>query len=184
MPPGFTGLKFVSISGDICRPGVYEVPSGTTVKQLIELAGGMADDRPLKAFLPGGTSSNFLPAALADTPLDFQRMKEAGSMLGSAGVVVFGEGRDLFPLATNMVRFFRNESCGKCVPCRTGATKAVQLLEAVQGGRVSADELAWLPQLAGTLEQTSICGLGQVVLNPVISLLKHFPQEIPRHGGK
>jgi NADH:ubiquinone oxidoreductase subunit F (NADH-binding) len=181
--PGFKGLKFVSVSGDVERPGVYELPGGTTVAQLIERAGGVKGGRALKAFLPGGTSSNFLPARYADTPLDFQKMQEAGSMLGSAAVIVFDESRDLFPLATNIVRFFRNESCGKCVPCRTGSAKALRLLEAVQDGRAPARELAWLPQLAETLEQTSICGLGQVVLNSITSVMKHFPQEIPADAG-
>jgi len=180
--PGFHGLKFASISGDVCRAGVYEIPAGTTVAQLIDLAGGMQENRALKAFLPGGPSSNFLPAEMADTPLDFERMQAAGSMLGSAGVIVVGRGRNLFALATNMVRFFRNESCGKCVPCRLGTAKAVQLLEAVEDGKLPAQELQWLPQLAETLEQTSICGLGQVALNPILSMMRHFPEEIPSDG--
>jgi NADH:ubiquinone oxidoreductase subunit F (NADH-binding) len=181
--PGFKGLKFVSISGDIERPGVYELPGGTTVAELIERAGGIKDGRALKAFLPGGASSNFLPASAADTPLDFQKMQEAGSMLGSAAVIVFDESRELFPLAINIVRFFRNESCGKCVPCRMGAAKAVQLLDAVQDGGASPEEIEWLPQLAETLEQTSICGLGQVVLNSVLSMMKQLPEEIPGSVG-
>ena len=102
----FGGLKFVSISGDIQRPGVYEIPVGTTVAELIDLAGGMRDGGDLKAFLPGGASSNFLPAAAAQTPLDFTAMRDAGSMLGTGAVMVFGAERDLFSLATNLVRFF------------------------------------------------------------------------------
>ena len=176
-----SGLKFVSVSGDIDRPGVYEIPFGTTVTELIQLAGGMREARPLKAFLPGGASSNFLTAAHADTPLDFESMKSVGSMLGTGAVIVIGEGRDLFMLATNIVRFFRNESCGKCVPCRTGSEKAVQLLEQVIQGTTPSDELAVLTELGDTLEQTSICGLGQVVLNPILSMMNHFPQEIPVH---
>jgi formate dehydrogenase len=181
--PGFKGLKFVSVSGDVERPGVYEIPAGETVSRLIKLAGGMKDGQALKAFLPGGPSSNFLPARYADTPLDFDRLKAVGSSLGSAGIILIGENRDLFALAANLVRFFRNESCGKCVPCRLGTEKAVQLLEAVQGGQVGAEELAWLPQLAETLEQTAICGLGQVALNPILSMMTHFPEEMPRHAG-
>ena len=176
-------MKFVSVSGDVRRPGVYEIPAGETVEQLIKLAGGMKDGRPLKAFLPGGPSSNFLPAKYADTPLDFDRLKAVGSSLGSAGIILIGEGRDLFALATNLVRFFSSESCGKCVPCRSGTAKAVQLLEAVQRRRVGPEELAWLPQLAETLEQTSICGLGQVALNPILSMMTHFPEEVPRDAG-
>jgi NADH:ubiquinone oxidoreductase subunit F (NADH-binding)/NADH:ubiquinone oxidoreductase subunit E len=177
--PSFAGLKFCSISGDIEHPGVYEIPLGTTVAELIELAGGMQGDKALKAFLPGGASSNFLTAAHVDTPIDFQTMKQAGSMLGTGAVIVMAEDRDLFALATNLVRFFRNESCGKCVPCREGSERAVQLLEHAQGGGVSHQQLSVLPDLGETLEQTSICGLGQVALNPILSMMKHFPDEIP-----
>lgn len=176
----FAGLKFTSVSGDVEVPGVYEVPIGTTVAELIELAGGMKDGKTLRAFLPGGASSNFLPADKADTPLDFATMKAAGSMLGTGAVIVIAEGHDLFALATNIVSFFRNESCGKCVPCRVGSEKAVQLLESVAGGQSPSSDLDVLDELADTLEQTSICGLGQVALNPVLSMMKHFPDQIPQ----
>ena len=176
----FAGLKFVSISGDVENPGVYEIPVGTTVRQLIEIAGGMQDGQSLKAFLPGGASSNFLTAGHADTPLDFETMQQAGSMLGTGAVIVMAQDRDLFTLATNIVRFFRNESCGKCVPCRVGSEKAVKLLEGVQAGTAGPDELAVLAELEETLQQTSICGLGQVALNPILSMMKHFPDETPK----
>lgn len=176
----FVGLKFVSISGDVKQPGVYEIPIGTTVAELIELAGGMCDGVTLQAFLPGGASSNFLPASKVDTPLDFDAMKAAGSMLGTGAVIVISDQHDLFDLATNIVRFFRNESCGKCVPCRVGSQKAVQILEEVGCGRSETSELAILPELGETLEQTSICGLGQVALNPILSLMKNVPDAVPR----
>ena len=175
----YAGLKFVSVSGDISKPGVYEIPVGTTVSEVVELAGGMKDGRKLQAFLPGGASSNFLTAEHTATPLDFDEMKKAGSMLGTGAVIVIGEGRNLFALATNLVRFFRNESCGKCVPCRIGSNQAVNLLEGVQKGSTDASELSILPELDDTLEQTSICGLGQVALKPVLSMMKHFPDQIP-----
>jgi NADH:ubiquinone oxidoreductase subunit F (NADH-binding) len=174
-----SGLKFVSISGDVANPGVYEIPSGLTVAALIERAGGMRDGTPLKAFLPGGASSNFLTAAHAETPLEFDAMRAAGSMLGTGAVIVVSEGRDLFELATNLVRFFRNESCGKCVPCRVGSEKAVEILESVHAGSGDARQLDVLPDLAETLEQTSICGLGQVALNPVVSMMRHFRDDLP-----
>ena len=175
----FSGLKFVCISGDIERPGVYEIPHGTPVLELIRSAGGMRDGLPLKAFLPGGASSKFLTAGHADTPLDFDAMQRAGSMLGTGAVIVIAEGRELFPLATNLVRFFRNESCGKCVPCRVGTEKAVGLLEQVRLGASPPSDLDVLDELGETLEQTSICGLGQVALNPILSMLRHFPDEVP-----
>jgi len=175
----FVGLKFVSVSGDVRQPGVYEIPIGTTVAELIALAGGMSDGVTLQAFLPGGASSNFLPADKVDTPLDFDAMKAAGSMLGTGAVIVIGDQHNLFDLATNIVRFFRNESCGKCVPCRVGSQKAVQILDDVACGQSDGSELAILPELGETLEQTSICGLGQVALNPILSLMKNVPDAVP-----
>jgi NADH:ubiquinone oxidoreductase subunit F (NADH-binding)/NADH:ubiquinone oxidoreductase subunit E len=175
--PGFGGLKFLAVSGHIERPGVYEVPVGTTVRELIDLAGGMKDDRALKAFAPGGASSNFLPASAADVPLDFDALLKAGSMLGSGAVFVVAKGTDMAALAANVLRFFRNESCGKCVPCRVGSQKAVQLIDAVRAGELDAAVLDVLPELDETLRLTSICGLGQVALNPVMSARKHWPQE-------
>ncbi|MCH2596313.1 MAG: SLBB domain-containing protein, partial [Pirellulales bacterium] len=176
---GFSGLKFVSISGDVEQPGVYEVPMGTSVAELISLAGGMRGGAQLKAFLPGGASSNFLSAQYVDTPLDFKAMQDAGSMMGTGALIVMAEDRNLYELATNLVQFFRNESCGKCGPCRIGSEKAVGILQAVQSGEGSRDALQILPDLGETLEQTSICGLGQVALNPILSMLKHFPEELP-----
>lgn len=177
----FVGLKFVSVSGDVKQPGVYEIPIGTTVSELIELAGGMRDGVTLQAFLPGGASSNFLPVEKVDTPLDFDAMKSAGSMLGTGAVIVIGDQHNLFDLATNIVRFFRNESCGKCVPCRVGSQKAVQILERVACNQSDRSELTILPELGETLEQTSICGLGQVALNPILSLMKNVPEAVPNN---
>lgn len=176
----FVGLKFVSVSGDVKQPGVYEIPIGTSVAELVDLAGGMRDGVALQAFLPGGASSNFLSADKVDTPLDFDAMKAAGSMLGTGAVIVIGDQHNLFDLATNIVQFFRNESCGKCVPCRVGSQKAVQILEGVACGESNESELSILPELGDTLEQTSICGLGQVALNPILSLMKNVPEAMSR----
>ncbi len=178
---GGQGWKFFSLCGDVRRPGVYCVPMGTTVRELVDLhGGGMRAGKAMAAFCPGGASAPFLPADRADTPLDFEPMKAAGSMLGSGAVLVVEEGRDLFDLGVNLVRFFRNESCGKCVPCRVGSQKAVALLEAVQDGSAGAEALAVLPELDETLRLTSICGLGQVALIPAMSILEHFPDAVPR----
>ena len=174
------GLKFVSVSGDVASPGVYEIPLGMPVSELIELAGGLPDGQQLQAFLPGGASSNFLPASAVDTPLDFDSMKAAGSMLGTGAVIVISDRHNLFDLATNIVTFFRNESCGKCVPCRMGSQQAVSILESVQSGSATTESLDILPELGETLEQTSICGLGQVALNPILSLMRNVPGSVPR----
>jgi formate dehydrogenase beta subunit len=178
---GGTGWKFLSVSGHVAKPGVYCVPMGTTVRELVERhCGGMKDGRAMRAFSPGGASAPFLPASAADTPLTFDAMAKAGSMLGSGAPLVVAEGTDLLDLATNLVRFFRNESCGKCVPCRVGSEKAVTILDRMVAGQGTARDLALLPELDETLRLTSICGLGQVALNPAMSVLKHFPDEARR----
>ena len=170
---GGVGLKFFAISGHIAHPDVYCVPMGTTARELIEVAGGMADGATLQAFQPGGASSNFLGPDQLDVPLDFKPLADAGSMLGSGAVVVIAEGTSLLASATNVLRFFRNESCGKCVPCRVGSHKAHAILtEAIDGG-ADADAIpTTIDQLEATLRMTSICGLGQVALGPVMSVLR------------
>ena len=178
---GCHGLKFISISGDVQRPGVFEVPTGTTIAELIALAGGMADGRTLAAVLPGGASSSFIAPEAVDTPLDFEAVRKAGSTLGSGAVVVIGSGRDLLELGLNLTRFFRNESCGKCVPCRVGSQKAVELLEQVLAGQAGGHAPALLRELERTMAQTSICGLGQVALTPAMSVIERFPAALAEH---
>ncbi len=179
----FEGVKFVCISGDVKNPGVFEVPMGTTFATVIEMAGGVRDNKSVKAFLPGGASSLFLKPEFLDTPIDFPAVKKVGSMLGTGAIMIFDEDRNLYDIATNITRFFRNESCGKCVPCRVGSEKGVALLESVSSGEYAASQLQVLDELHETLQETSICGLGQVALAPVISMLKQFPEEIPSHGN-
>jgi NADH:ubiquinone oxidoreductase subunit F (NADH-binding)/NADH:ubiquinone oxidoreductase subunit E len=177
---GGNGWKFVSLCGHVEKPGVYCVPMGTTVQTLVDdFGGGMKDGKAMKAYFPGGASAPFLPASLADTPLEWDAMEKAGSMLGSGSVLVVAEGTDMLDLAVNVVSFFRNESCGKCVPCRVGSEKAVTLLERVRDGQADGTELDLLPELDETLRLTSICGLGQVVLNPATSVIRHFPEDVP-----
>jgi len=168
----FAGHKFMAVSGDVAAPGVYLVPFGMTLRELLEQAGGMRDDAELLAVSPGGASSLFLAEAGLDTPLDFDRIADAGSMLGSGAACFVARGRDLLEVALDVTRFFRNESCGKCVPCRVGTEKAVGWLEE----RPCTSELvAEVRELHRTLERTSICGLGQVALAPLLSILERFP---------
>ena len=168
-----TGLKFFAVSGHVERPGVYCLPMRTTLGELLDAAGGVQGGAELLAIQPGGASSNFLGPERLDVPLDFDPMVEAGSMLGAGAVVVVAEGTDLLASATNVLRFFRNESCGKCVPCRVGSHKALLLLNEVlsRGEGPEAIE-SELEQLEETTRMTSICGLGQVALGPVISVLR------------
>jgi formate dehydrogenase/NADH-quinone oxidoreductase subunit F len=144
---------------------------GTTARELIERAGGVSGGAQLAAFQPGGASSNFLGPDDLDVALDFKPLAERGSMLGSGALVAVAEGTDLLAAATNVLRFFRNESCGKCVPCRVGSHKAhAMLTEALGNGSVEAIQPE-IEQLEATLRMTSICGLGQVALGPVMSVL-------------
>jgi formate dehydrogenase/NADH-quinone oxidoreductase subunit F len=169
---GGAGLKFFAVSGHVQRPGVYCVPMGSTARQLLDRAGGVAGGRALGAIQPGGASSNFLGPDQLDVPLDFDALAKAGSMLGSGALVVMAEGTDLLAAATNVLRFFRDESCGKCVPCRVGSTKAHQILAGLlAAGGGPADVDGRIIGLEETMRKTSICGLGQVALGPVVSVL-------------
>ena len=166
---GTIATKLFSVSGDVERPDVVEAAFGTSVAELIARCGGIKEGRKLLAFLPGGASTGFLSAEHEHLPLDWEPLREAGSALGSAAVIVVAEGADLLDLAGNLTAFFRNESCGKCVPCRIGTEKAVQLIAARE-----TKGLERLRELDETLASTSICGLGQAALTPVLSVLDHF----------
>ena len=167
------GLKFFAVSGDIVNPDVYCVPMGTSARELIERAGGLPEGLELQAFQPGGASSNFLGPDRLDVALDFKPVADAGSMLGSGAVVVIGDQTNLLAAATNVLRFFRNESCGKCVPCRVGSNKAhIILTEALENGAGADGIDERIDKLEETLRLTSICGLGQVALGPVMSVLR------------
>jgi formate dehydrogenase beta subunit len=179
---GSAGLKFIGVSGDVNRPGVYEVPMGTSVSDLIfHHAGGVLGSKSLKAFAPSGPSSGYLPASMADVRLDFKALADAGSMLGSGALVVCAEGTCMLDMALNATQFFRNESCGKCVPCRVGSQKMVDILVAWARGEGSSDDFHLIDELSETLRLTSICGLGQVVPAPIASVIKHFRHEIEAH---
>jgi len=179
---GASGMKFVGISGDVNRPGIYEVPMGTKYSQVIfEYAGGILGDRQLLAYAPSGPSSGYLPASMADLSLDWNAVAAAGSMVGSGAIVVCAEGRCMLDMALNAVRFYRNESCGKCVPCRVGSQKLVEMLSGWTEGRSSSTDLPLLDELSHALKLTSICGLGEVVPVPILSVLKHFRGVVDEH---
>ena len=174
----YKGLKYMCVSGDVAKPGVYCVPWGTTVDELLTLCGGIPEAKGLHAFSPGGASTNFLPASKRQTALDFKAMQEAGSGLGTGAMVFMAEGRDVLELAISEVKFFRNESCGKCVPCRVGSHKAVDLVEAALAGKPAPRLVHLLEDLNATLAQTSICGLGQVAMAPLMSVISYFPDDV------
>ena len=172
---GFSGHKFVSTSGDVERPGVELFEFGTPLAEILKVHGGMKNGARLLAVAPGGASSSFLGPEALEIPLDFDSLQAAGSMLGSGAAVFVAEGQNLLEIGLHIARFFRNESCGKCVPCRVGSEKAVALIE--KAGGISSSDEALLRSLHETMQQTSLCGLGQVALGPLLSILDHFPDQ-------
>jgi len=148
---------------------------------IFNLAGGIPDGKQLKAFAPSGPSSGYLPASHADVRLDFKSLAAIGSMLGSGAIVICAEGRCMLDMALNAVKFFRNESCGKCVPCRMGSQKLVDILTGWTHGKGSAADMPLIDELIDALKLTSICGLGQFAHAPLSSVLQHFREEIDAH---
>jgi formate dehydrogenase len=169
---GRTGLRSYSISGRVAKPGVYLLPAGSTVVDIIEAAGGMMDGHVFKAYQPGGPSSGILPASLSDVPLDFDTLQPHGSFIGSAAVVILSDQDQVRDAALNMLRFFEDESCGQCTPCRTGCSKAVQLMQAEQWDQPLLEDLCQV------MVDASICGLGQAAPNAIRLTMKHFDSEI------
>lgn len=165
---GGKGLRSWSVSGRVKKPGVILAPAGITARELIERAGGMEDGQTLKAYLPGGASGGVLPARLADLPLDFGTLDKYGSFVGSHAIVVFSERDDISAVVINLLRFFKDESCGQCTPCRVGCDKAVALLEQDEW------DAELLNELAQTMRDASICGLGQAAPNAFITAMEHF----------
>jgi formate dehydrogenase beta subunit len=179
---GSVGMKFVGISGDVNRPGIFEVPMGITYQEMIyENAGGIPEGKQLLGFAPSGPSSGYLPASMTSLPLDWNAVAAAGSMVGSGAIVVCAEGRCMLDMALNATRFYRNESCGKCVPCRVGSQKMVEMLKGWTAGQSSKEDMQVLKELSTAMMQASICGLGQVVPVPIASVLKHFPGVVEEH---
>ncbi|MBE1293890.1 MAG: NADH-quinone oxidoreductase subunit F [Rhodobacteraceae bacterium] len=169
---GRKGLRSYSVSGRVKAPGVYELPAGSTILDIIAAAGGMLDGHTFKAYQPGGPSSGLLPASVADVPLDFDTLQPLGTFIGSAAVVVLSDHDSARDAALNMLKFFEDESCGQCTPCRTGCEKAVKLMQA------DSWDQPLLEDLCQVMSDASICGLGQAAPNPIRLVMKHFSEEI------
>ena len=168
-----TGLRSFSVSGRVKQPGVKLVPAGITVQELIdEHCGGMLDGHGFTAYLPGGASGGILPASMSDIPLDFGTLEKYGCFIGSGAVVVFSDHDDIKGIALNLMRFFEDESCGQCTPCRSGTQKARMLMERPDW------DAALLDELSQVMRDASICGLGQAASNPLNSVLRYFPEAL------
>jgi formate dehydrogenase len=169
---GRKGLRSYSVSGRVKNPGVHLLPAGSTIDDVIAACGGMADGHVFKAYQPGGPSSGLLPASMNDIPLDFDTLQPHGTFIGSAAVVVLSEADSAREAALNMLRFFEDESCGQCTPCRVGCEKAVKLMQADRWDQ------SLLEELCTTMGDASICGLGQAAPNPIRLTMKHFADEV------
>jgi formate dehydrogenase len=167
------GLRSFSVSGRVREPGVKLAPAGITVRELIdEFCGGMADGHAFKAYLPGGASGGILPESMADLPLDFGTLEKYGCFVGSHAVVILSDKDDVKAVALNLMKFFEDESCGQCTPCRVGTEKAAELMAHGPWDPALLDELSAL------MRDASICGLGQAAMNPVKQVLKHFREDL------
>ena len=169
---GRKGLRSYSVSGRVKQPGVYLLPAGSTITDIIEASGGMAPGHAFKAYQPGGPSAGLLPASMADIPMDFDTLQPHGSFIGSAAIVVLSDKDRARDAALNMLRFFEDESCGQCTPCRVGCEKAVKLMAAPKWDKPLLEELC------ATMVDASICGLGQAAPNPIRLTMKHFADEV------
>ena len=169
---GRKGLRSYSVSGRVKNPGVHLLPAGSTITDIIEACGGMADGYSFKAYQPGGPSSGILPSTINNVPLDFDALQPLGSFIGSAAVVVLSDKDSAKAAALNMLRFFEDESCGQCTPCRVGCEKAVKLMQA------DTWDQPLLEEVCTAMTDASICGLGQAAPNPIRLVMKHFADEV------
>ncbi|WP_342071706.1 NAD(P)H-dependent oxidoreductase subunit E [Yoonia algicola] len=169
---GRVGLRSYSVSGRVAKPGIYLLPAGSTITDIIAAAGGMAAGHVFKAYQPGGPSSGLLPASINDVPLDFDTLQPLGTFIGSAAVVILSDHDRARDAALNMLRFFEDESCGQCTPCRVGCEKAVKLMQADKWDQ------PLLTELCTAMTDASICGLGQAAPNPIKLVMQHFKDEV------
>jgi formate dehydrogenase len=170
---GRKGLRSFSVSGRVAKPGVHLAPAGITVKELIaEYCGGMLDGHSFYGYLPGGASGGILPASMGDIPLDFDTLNQYGCFIGSAAVVILSDQDRAIDVARNLMRFFADESCGQCTPCRVGTAKALQLMQGDEWDQPLLEELSQV------MADASICGLGQAAPNPIRCVMKYFSHEL------
>jgi NADH-quinone oxidoreductase subunit F len=184
--PRNTGPKLFCISGHVNKPGVYELPMGTTFREIIdEYCGGMRDGKKLKAFIPGGSSCPVLPADKVDTPADFDAVAEAGSMFGSGGLIVMDETVDMVWALENLLTFYAHESCGQCTPCREGSDWSLDIVKRIRRGHGRPEDIDTLLRIARYASQgMTICPLGDAFCGPIESFIKHFRDEFDAYIAK
>lgn len=175
------GTKIYSISGHINNPGTYECPLGTTLRELIDISGGMLNNGKCKAFFPGGCSTPLLGAEHLDTPMDYESLAAAGSALGSGGVMVMDESTDLVKIMWRVSKFFEHESCGKCTPCHQGTWWMTRILERILNKQASVDDIETLRDMASIMRGVCFCPLGDSAGDAVLSLIEKFPSELDRY---
>jgi NADH-quinone oxidoreductase subunit F len=177
------GTKIFSLTGKVVNGGLIEVPMGATLREVIfDIGGGMLPGRQFKAVQLGGPSGGCLPASLLDEPIDFESLLAAGSMMGSGGMVVVDDTTCMVDFAKFFLKFTAEESCGKCVPCRVGATRMLEILERISAGLGTLDDVDALEELAGDVAEGSLCALGGSAPNPVLSTLRYFREEVRAHA--
>lgn len=180
--PNNGGTKLFSISGDVERPGNYEIPMGTPFSKLLELAGGMRGGKKLKAVIPGGSSAPVLPAdIMMDTTMDYDSIAKAGSMLGSGAVIVMDETRCMVKSLLRLSYFYFEESCGQCTPCREGTGWLYRMVHRIEHGQGRQEDLDLLDNVAGNIMGRTICALGDAAAMPVRGFIKHYRDEFAHH---
>lgn len=179
---GSKGTKVFAISGKVKNTGLFELPMGSTINDIVYGAGGgIMEDKKLKAVLMGGPSGGCIPASMCDTEIDYESLLGAGAMMGSGGIIVLDEESCMVDIAKFFLSFTVDESCGKCTPCRIGNKRMLEILTKITDGHATLEDLDELERLANYIKDTSLCGLGQTAPNPVLSTLKHFRQEYIEH---
>lgn len=183
-----SGPKVFCVSGDVQNPGNYELPLGTTMRELLyDLAGGPSvEGRTFKALLPSGASGPILPLTeeILDTPMTYEAFQELGTVLGSASFILLDETRDIVWAANKMVKFFKHESCGKCTPCREGTYWINKVMDRVMAGKATPEDIETVNDVAGQIQGMTLCALGEFAANPVLATIQHFPEEYAAYSSK
>jgi bidirectional [NiFe] hydrogenase diaphorase subunit len=176
------GTKVFALAGRVVNTGIVEVPMGTTLREIVfEIGGGIVGGRPFKAVQTGGPAGGCIPAQFLDMPVDYESLTQVGSFMGSGGMIVMDDTSCMVNVARFFMDFMREESCGKCVPCRVGTTQLWMMLDAIAAGRAEPGTIEKMEQLAGMVQRTSLCGLGQGAPNPIFSTLRYFRDEYVAH---